>query len=259
MDKGEYAVNLWAFVDIDTKLIYSISGRAYFLSGDEDKKLQLLKMLARSDFMGAHRAKVPSQFYVDNGTASRCRNVTTVAGFYQHEAELFASLINDIEHSLPPLMIAHDRKIVETPQSLPNDLLRVVTLVSEDSEGYYRAIITEEDVEWLQNELAFKRARRFKKIKPEVQSYFYSHINEQKAKNESELFADPPISFDLCGTELEHEKYFVDGSLRNQRLWAFMCSDCFSTQGKGVGWGVGQLYRNEGKNRWLLVAGFNDD
>lgn len=34
-----------------------------------------------------------------------------------------------------------------------------------------------------------------------------------------------------------------------------MCEECFSSKGKGIGWGTGQLYMNT-KDGWLLVGGF---
>jgi hypothetical protein len=60
---------------------------------------------------------------------------------------------------------------------------------------------------------------------------------------------------DICKCILLDEKYMIDGALSHHDGWACMCPECFETEGKGVAWGVGQLYLNE-DGRWLLVGGF---
>ena len=50
----------------------------------------------------------------------------------------------------------------------------------------------------------------------------------------------------------------VDGAIRGQTGWACMCMNCFGRNAQGLGWGVGQLYKKEGKLGWLQVAGFQE-
>lgn len=56
---------------------------------------------------------------------------------------------------------------------------------------------------------------------------------------------------DLCGSDVE--ELFVDGNTIMGE-WANMCQDCYSSQGQGIGWGIGQLYVKDGDN-FLCIAG----
>ena len=88
---------------------------------------------------------------------------------------------------------------------------------------------------------------------------------------------DPPNSCDLCSKAFGDDAFFVDGQTgRMQSVqytdpatglmasaahgsWADMCVDCYGREGRGIGWGIGQLYRkvldDSGSPRWLLIAG----
>lgn len=69
---------------------------------------------------------------------------------------------------------------------------------------------------------------------------------------------DPPEECDICSIPISGETFISDGRMRENTAWANMCADCTVYFGAGIGWGVGQLYRNEGDGRWLLVAGSSD-
>jgi hypothetical protein len=60
----------------------------------------------------------------------------------------------------------------------------------------------------------------------------------------------------LCGCALDQRGMFVDGWLRDHRETANMCALCFAASGKGLGWGVGQLYARQPEGGWRMVAGF---
>lgn len=70
---------------------------------------------------------------------------------------------------------------------------------------------------------------------------------------------DPPDHCDLCGCNLsETTPAFVDGKA-GPRGWANMCAQCFMRDGKGIGWGIGQLYAQvrgrRGTLQWRLIGG----
>jgi len=67
----------------------------------------------------------------------------------------------------------------------------------------------------------------------------------------------PPEKCDLCSKDLSKEKYYIDGELKKSGHWANMCPKCFDKNGVNIGWGEGQLYMQEEKGSWLLVAGFS--
>lgn len=80
-------------------------------------------------------------------------------------------------------------------------------------------------------------------------------VDMDTARRRKVFFLPPPIHYDLCQRPLAVEKYMIDGGVKGQRFWACMCSACFATNGRGIGWGVGQLYLRD-QDGWLEVAGF---
>lgn len=77
-----------------------------------------------------------------------------------------------------------------------------------------------------------------------------SRLTERKI-----YYNNPPEACDICRCPLILEPYMSDAQLRKSRAWANFCADCTMFHASGIGWGVGQLYRNEGSAGWLLVAG----
>lgn len=81
-------------------------------------------------------------------------------------------------------------------------------------------------------------------------------VDMERAKQHNVYFSSPPDACDLCGRSLGQEKYMIDCGIKGvPQGWACMCADCFSTHGRGIGWGTGQLYLRDSKG-WLEVAGF---
>jgi len=78
----------------------------------------------------------------------------------------------------------------------------------------------------------------------------------QKAQKRQIHPIPPPEKCDSCSKNLSDEKYYIDGALKNSTAWANMCPKCFFENGEDIGWGSGQLYMQEKKGSWLLVAGF---
>ena len=69
----------------------------------------------------------------------------------------------------------------------------------------------------------------------------------------------PPCDCDLCGCNLSKTTpAFVDGKI-GPKGWANMCAQCFVRDGRGIGWGIGQLYAQvqgrDGTYRWHLIGG----
>lgn len=79
------------------------------------------------------------------------------------------------------------------------------------------------------------------------------HMNDLGVTGgEASLHPDPPEACDLCNEG--KFGFFIDGETANG-AWANMCPRCFMQVGRGIGWGVGQLYRDRGEGRWQCVAG----
>ncbi len=147
----ELTANLWAFEYSTTGLIYMLAGRAYWLSGDDDKKLATLSELARHDFRCAHRVPVPDRFalqYTDGTTKS---GFATPQAVGDPDSLLFEEVIRKMENELPPI---NDFLSGQTKQQkFSNEPLCVRTIVFEDKAGNCRAIITDEDRQWLAEQL----------------------------------------------------------------------------------------------------------
>ncbi|MDE5995082.1 MAG: endonuclease NucS [Oscillospiraceae bacterium] len=84
------------------------------------------------------------------------------------------------------------------------------------------------------------------------------YTNMQKAHEKLIYYSNAPDVCDICKFPLSNEKFMIDGAVRNSKLWANMCGECFLAYGTKIGWGHGQLYLNNTKG-WLLVGGFEPD
>jgi hypothetical protein len=66
---------------------------------------------------------------------------------------------------------------------------------------------------------------------------------------------DVPENCDLCGTDITEQGCYVDGGVAHGGgMWANMCLPCFDEHGKGIAWGVGQLYLFVA-GRWQCIGG----
>jgi hypothetical protein len=73
---------------------------------------------------------------------------------------------------------------------------------------------------------------------------------------EVEDHGGPPDTCDLCKCPIGEVGFFVDGQTHDGS-WANMCPKCYMGHGMGIGWGIGQLYRNCREGRWRCIAGGN--
>lgn len=71
-----------------------------------------------------------------------------------------------------------------------------------------------------------------------------------------ETYDNAPDVCDCCGESFDGQQYMIDGAIKGSIAWANMCAGCFSREGKGIGWGKGQLYLKQDDGSWLMVAGF---
>lgn len=100
--------------------------------------------------------------------------------------------------------------------------------------------------------------------KDDYSSHYNQNSNLDKytdiktAKKRKVFYNSAPKCCDLCSKLFENEKYLIDCQMKQKSSWAYMCEDCFSFNGKGIDWGMGQLYMNT-KEGWLLVGGFSPE
>jgi hypothetical protein len=146
---AELIVNLWAIYDSGTGFIYGLSGRAYFVKGTETEKLSLLHRLSATDYITAKRYEVPDRFQVIYADGSVQRKVTLLQTVYDPNSQLFEEMFKNIESELSQIPDFSGEEYRSVPQQLPKDPLCVVTILYEDELGNIRPIITDEDREWL--------------------------------------------------------------------------------------------------------------
>jgi hypothetical protein len=81
-------------------------------------------------------------------------------------------------------------------------------------------------------------------------------IDENEVILRDPEFAEGAEQCDVCRRKLADCGLYVDGHVKDSPLWANMCVACFSTTGRGIGWGAGQLYAKQPNGSWRLVMGF---
>jgi len=136
----ELVFNLWAFADKDTGYVYSVSGRAYRLAGDEASKLATLKSLAFTDFNTARRLRLSDRFKVADGNETMER-LAPPAFVNDPVAQFFEEVFIELEKELPPILHMHDGEITGIKQTIPTDPLSVRTIIYEDSEGNFQTTV----------------------------------------------------------------------------------------------------------------------
>ncbi len=129
---SELAVNLWAYIDQATGMVYAISGRAYALAGKDDDKLAILRQLAPTDLLTAKRQALPKHFKVTDGQETR-EGMTYPRTLHENVAGTFEGVYQSIESDLPPTPNFLTGK--HTPQRIPQNPLFLLTFLVEDDQG----------------------------------------------------------------------------------------------------------------------------
>jgi hypothetical protein len=273
-DESELCCNLWAIFDSGTEVIYRLAGKSYALQGTDEDKLSVLRKLSVFDYQTAETIKLPERFSLVGPEGQVKKGVTRIHAFYDQNSVLFNELFVHIEGKLPPTIDFSHNVPKALPQKLPSDPLCISTLIFEDEMGNRRAIVTDEDRKWLE-EIGFGSTANTmvadcnvtendedsddaNSIRSEIKRYFHDNMDMAKAITESNIYAGAPEHCDLCSDNFIDDGFMVDGAIRGQAGWACMCMNCFGQHGQGLGWGVGQLYKKEGKLGWLQVAGFQE-
>jgi hypothetical protein len=140
-NENDLAVNLWAYIDEGTRLVYAISGKAYALSGRDEDKLAVLRQLAATDHLTAKRQGLPKRFTVTDGQQTR-EGMTHPRIIRDNVADAFESVFQSIESNLPPMpdFLTGRHK----PQRIPQEPLFLLTFLREDDDGNVTPITSRE-------------------------------------------------------------------------------------------------------------------
>jgi hypothetical protein len=148
----ELIINLWAYYDSETRMVYGLAGRAYNFSGSDQEKLSLLKTLSRNDYLTAKKYEVPARFVISSPDGSQATKVTYLNTVNDPNAQLFEDIFKNLESELPPLTDLTTDACNQIKQRLPLDPLCVTTVLYEDEVGKIRPIISDEDREWIKEQ-----------------------------------------------------------------------------------------------------------
>ena len=149
---AELIINLWAIYDADAGLVYGLAGRAYNVEGEDEHKLAILRVLARTDHVIAHRYQVPARFSACYADGSKQAGVTTLNAVGDPNAGLFEDMFVNIENELPPLMDFSGTDDDAIKQKIPEDPLCIVTTLYEDEQGNVTPIVTDDDRDWVRQQ-----------------------------------------------------------------------------------------------------------
>lgn len=147
---GEFCLNIWYIVDIDTDLCSYYIIRHYYLSGDDNEKTSILKKLAETDYKCENRVKLAdANTYILDGE---------VLKGYIHSSDLesyfmtnFDHIISVLENKLPLEFKFHPTdysKCNTSKQVFPRDPLYLHTILMEDSNGNIKPYTSKENIDW---------------------------------------------------------------------------------------------------------------
>ncbi len=135
------AVNLWAYIDADTGMVYAISGKAYALAGADADKAIVLRQLAATDYPTAKRLPLPKRFTVTDGAQTH-EGVSPSIYVRSNVADVFESVFQSLEAELPPtpdFLTGRHR-----PQRIPQEPFFLLTFLREDDGGNVTPITSRE-------------------------------------------------------------------------------------------------------------------
>nr|WP_314899162.1 hypothetical protein [uncultured Deefgea sp.] len=134
---AEVVINLWAYSDEDGN-IQRLAGKSYALHGTDTEKLNILRCLARSDFLTAKWIPVAKNFTLvgPNGESMQGITSTAVLRTPNGHADLFAELIEHLAKTVPAqLVVCPTNGYRQIHPKLPDEPLAITTVVIEQQNG----------------------------------------------------------------------------------------------------------------------------
>ena len=145
----ELVINLWAIFDLTTGVISNLLGRAYNVKGNDEEKLEFLRSLSATDYINAVRQPLNPRFVISQPGGQEMRGATFINAINDPHSGVFEDLFEYLESNLPKQPVFPAEGVKEAPQRLPEDPLCVKTILCETETGEIRAMVTDEDREWV--------------------------------------------------------------------------------------------------------------
>jgi len=133
-DEIELVFNLWYRVDAPTGFTLALYGKTYALRGTNERKLETLQELARSDFVTARTFTVPERFSVvfADGTAKRAAHASAAR---DELAGLFEEVFKALEAEVPSFAVFNGGKEAVRRLRGPENPLCVKTCLMVTDDG----------------------------------------------------------------------------------------------------------------------------
>jgi len=140
-DQLEACVNIWAVVDESTNLIYRISARAYALSGSDDDKSNILKILSKTDYHLSQESNALKKYKtikVDSSGREQQVVGLFLRDFDFHLPDILDTICKELEAESPTKPIADLENLRSYKIEIPKEPYYVLTFLVEDQRGKLR-------------------------------------------------------------------------------------------------------------------------
>jgi hypothetical protein len=139
MEDLEVIVNLWYTMDAEHGYVYSLSGRAYAVSGTEEEKLNVLRALAPTDYLMAKQLPVPKNYRLVS-EHGEIKGIAYPQDVQAHRTTIFESIYKELEAEIPRRVQWINGKEVIERLTIPQEPLCVWTPLIEDDTGVHPRI-----------------------------------------------------------------------------------------------------------------------
>lgn len=130
---AEICLNCWYFTD-DTGVVLRLAAKAYALTGTDEEKLTILKLLSATDHLTATHAKVPDRFTV-NMDGQSFRGAVPAVTMQENAIPYFDDLIGDLAKGFPQIIHAVNDESRAFRMELMEPFLWISTCVYEAQDG----------------------------------------------------------------------------------------------------------------------------
>lgn len=131
----EVVANLWVYADEDG-YVARLAGRTYVLDGTDREKLDLLKLLAATDFLSAEWMPIPENFGLIGPDGERLGYAQLSVLSDEHSKSLLVGpLLERLAATLPEQLHEIDGEYRQFRLMMPEAPLTVLTVVVERPDG----------------------------------------------------------------------------------------------------------------------------
>ncbi|MDA8428626.1 MAG: hypothetical protein M0T70_05160 [Geobacteraceae bacterium] len=141
MFEPELCLNLWYYLDAEAGFIYALSGRAYWLSGTDEDKYDILKKLSVSDYKIARRYRLSDRFVLHFGEEAK-KGYTTPDIIRTHGIEAFKEVLQELEEEFPPVATTVGGKTIMEQTKIPDNALCLFTALKEEELGEITPVVS---------------------------------------------------------------------------------------------------------------------